>query len=240
MPVNQPARIWVIIPAAGSGQRMAAAIPKQYLEINGKTILETTIELLLACEDVEKIVVTTALDDQRWSSLACTEDPRVIQTQGSSTRAQSVYNGLLELKPLASEVDWVLVHDAARPCLSMEMLGRFIQNLSDHPIGGILAVPARDTLKISHTTSNSETIDRTLDRTNVWLAQTPQMFRFSLLINAMEDALRSNFSITDEASAMEMAGHSPRLIEGESRNLKITTSDDLALAQFLLYGTMAE
>ena len=151
---------------------------------------------------------------------------------GGSTRALSVYNGLVALKALVSEIDWVVVHDAARPCLSTDALNDFIQKLSGDAVGGILAMPAKDTLKLSK--SDIPAILETLDRGNVWHAQTPQMFRYGLLLNAMKQALNSEHEITDEASAMELAGYSPRLIDSNSRNLKVTTPEDLAMATFLL------
>ena len=225
-------RIWVIVPAAGSGQRMAESIPKQYLQIQGKTILETTLDLFLKNEQIDKVVVTLAADDLLWPTLACASNTKIISTLGGSSRALSVYHGLVAMKTLVSEADWVVVHDAARPCLSTSALNDFIQKLSGHAVGGILAMPAKDTLKLSK--SDTPEILQTLSRDNVWHAQTPQMFRYGLLLNAMQQALKSEHEITDEASAMELAGYSPQLIESNSRNLKVTTPEDLAMATFLL------
>ena len=229
---NSISKIWVIVPAAVSGQRMAVSTPKQYLHIQGKTILETTLDLFLANKQIDKVVVTLAADDLLWPTLPCASNAKIISTLGGSTRALSVYNGLLALKALVSEVDWVLVHDAARPCLSTDALNGFIQKISADAVGGILAMPAKDTLKLSK--SDTPEILETLDRDNVWHAQTPQMFRYGLLLDAMQLALNSEYEITDEASAMELAGYSPQLIESNSRNLKVTTPEDLAMATFLL------
>lgn len=232
--INQQSipNIWVIVPAAGSGQRMAAGTPKQYLLIKSKTILETTLDLFLANERIGKVVVTLAADDLLWPTLPCASNAKIMSALGGSTRALSVYNGLVALKAMVRENDWILVHDAARPCLSAETLNKFIQKLSKDSVGGILAMPVKDTLKLSK--SDSPTIVKTLNRDNVWHAQTPQMFRYGLLLNAMEQALNCEYEITDEASAMELAGYSPQLIESNSRNLKVTTPEDLAMAKFLL------
>lgn len=224
--------IWVIVPAAGSGQRMAASTPKQYLEVHGKTIIETTLDLFLVNKAIAKVVVTLAADDLLWPTLACASNAKVISTLGGSTRALSVYNGLLAMQALVGDDDWVLVHDAARPCLSAKALDEFIQKLSKDSVGGILAMPVKDTLKLS--ASNNAVIAKTLNRDNVWHAQTPQMFRYNMLLEAMQQALNCNYEITDEASAMELAGYSPKLIESNSRNLKVTTPEDLVIATFLL------
>ncbi|MFT4629103.1 MAG: 2-C-methyl-D-erythritol 4-phosphate cytidylyltransferase [Arenicella sp.] len=226
------ARIWVIVPAAGSGQRMATNTPKQYLQIQGKTILETTLDLFLANDQIARVVVSLAADDLLWPTLPCASNAKVISTLGGSTRALSVCNGLVALKAWVDDADWVLVHDAARPCLSAGALNDFILKLRVHAVGGILAVPVKDTLKLSKSTSGQ--ILKTLNRDNVWHAQTPQMFRYGLLLDAMQQALTSGHEITDEASAMELAGYSPQLIESDSRNLKVTTPEDLTLATFLL------
>jgi 2-C-methyl-D-erythritol 4-phosphate cytidylyltransferase len=225
-------RIWALVPAAGSGQRMAESIPKQYLQIQGKTILETTLDLFLENEQIDKVVVTLAVDDSLWPTVPCASNTKIISTLGASSRALSVYNGLVAMKTLVSEADWVVVHDAARPCLSAKALNDFILKLSGHAVGGILAMPVKDTLKLSK--PDTPAILKTLDRDNVWHAQTPQMFRYGLLLNAMQKALKSEHEITDEASAMELAGYSPQLIESNSHNLKVTTPEDLAMATFLL------
>lgn len=225
-------KIWVIVPAAGSGRRMRTATAKQYLHVNGRTLLETTLRLLLAQARITEIVVTTGTEDKQWHSLACAKLPRIVSVVGGATRAHSVYNGLLALQGKAGESDWVLVHDAARPCLKAALLDRLITKLQHDPVGGILALRVKDTLKLSD--SQNQRIRKTLDRSSVWQAQTPQMFRFGLLINALECALNANLDITDEASAMELAGYQPRLIEGDARNLKVTTPEDLQLAEFLL------
>jgi len=226
-------KLWVVIPAAGSGQRMQSALPKQYLTLNGKTILEHTLSVFLRRDDIEKVVVCLARDDQVWPTLACANEPKLVTQVGGATRADSVLNGLSGLPDSVHDDDWVLVHDAARPCLHDDVLQRLIEQLSEDNVGGILAIPAKDTLKQS-SSDLSPRVESTLDRSLVWQAQTPQMFRYKLLKDALNHALNSNIDITDEASALESTGKQPRLIEGDARNIKVTTPDDLVFAEFLL------
>jgi len=226
-------KLWLVIPAAGSGQRMGADLPKQYLTINQKTIIEHTLNLFLKRQDIASVIVCLASDDDIWPSLACASEPKIIATDGGETRAQSVLNGLDRLSELADNDDWVLVHDAARPCLKDDVLQNLIDQLIDEPVGGILAVPAKDTLKQSNALECA-LIQSTLNRQHIWQAQTPQMFRYKLLKDALRQALDARIDITDEASALESAGYQPRLIEGDSCNLKVTTPDDLIFAEFLL------
>ena len=227
---------WVVIPAAGTGQRMQTHIPKQYLKLSDKTILELSIELFLQRSDVSGINVCVAPDDEIAASLSIFDQAKISLIHGGACRAQSVLNGLYALNYQANDHDWVLVHDAARPCLSTSVLDNLINEIGDDEVGGILAVPASDTLKYQQLeeNDNSPRIDKTLDRSLIWQAQTPQMFRYKLLKDALESALAHNEGVTDEASALEMSGYQPRLIKGEARNIKITTPDDLALAEFLI------
>jgi len=224
-------RLWVIIPAAGSGQRMLRSTPKQYLIVHGKTIMEYTLQRFLERQDVQKIVVCTSSDDQIWQNLKCASDEKIVRHDGGQSRAQSVLNGLQALNDKAHDNDWVLVHDAARPCLSEESLDRLIKELGNHDVGGILAIPAKDTLKQAQ---DHCAIDRTLDRATIWQAQTPQMFRYGLLKTSLSKAIEQEVEITDESSALEWAGYSPCLIEGDARNLKVTTPEDLILIDALL------
>jgi len=223
------AKFWVVIPAAGSGRRMRETVPKQYLDVNGVAIIEHTIKVFLSNSDIDKLLVCLPEDDQRFRLMACANNPKVITTQGGGSRAQSVLNGLNALD--ADDHDWVLVHDAARPCLSSDLLQYLIDQLREDEVGGILAVPVKDTLKRAN---NNQRIDSTIDRSIVWQAQTPQMFRYGLLKQALSSALEHGFEITDEASSIERSGYQPKLIEGDARNLKVTTPDDLELAAFLL------
>jgi 2-C-methyl-D-erythritol 4-phosphate cytidylyltransferase len=228
------AKLWVVMPAAGSGSRMRESVPKQYLCIHGSTILEHSINVFLANDEIQKIIVALAKDDQHFGQLNLAKEQRVATTIGGSSRAESVLNGLNALRINDSRVndsDWVLVHDAARPCLSDELLSKLINRLRDDDVGGILAIPVKDTLKRAN---KFQTISATIDRADIWQAQTPQMFRYGLLKAALTLAIEQKIDITDEASSLENSGYEAKLIEGDARNLKVTTPEDLALAAFLL------
>ena len=228
---------WAVMPAAGSGQRMQQALPKQYIEIGGNTIIEHSAGVLLDNDNIKQLVVCTAVDDPIWPSSALSNRSRVTNALGGDSRAQSVLNGLNALADATSN-DWVLVHDAARPCLSAMFLDKLITALKNDPVGGILAMPAKDTLKVAQPESASTcSILKTTDRALIWQAQTPQMFRFGLLKDSLQQALENNVAITDEASALEWAGYHPKLVESDARILKVTTPEDVALAEFLLKST---
>ncbi len=218
---------WVVVPAAGSGSRMQQALPKQYLSICGRTVIEHTLAVFIANSNVTQVTVCLSAEDQRFRQLKLPQ--KVVSTVGGASRAHSVLNGLLSLS--AKDNDWVLVHDAARPCFTHALLSRLIDELAEDDVGGILAVRAKDTLKQA---SAEPRIECTIDRANIWHAQTPQMFRYGLLKRALSDALAAGATITDEASAMEWAGHKPKLVAGDARNIKVTTPDDLVFAEFLL------
>lgn len=216
---------WALIPAAGVGSRMRADRPKQYLELAGKSILEHTLDCFLDHPQLCGVVVSVAADDPFWPTLACANDPRIARAEGGRERADSVLNGLLLLTELgADEQDWVLVHDAARPNLARSDLDLLLAELADDPVGGLLAVPARDTLKRA---GNDGRVRETIDRAVVWQAYTPQMFRLGALHRALAEALVSDVAITDESSAIEWAGLAPRLVEGRADNLKVTRPEDL-------------
>ena len=216
---------WAVIPAAGVGARMAADRPKQYLQLGGRTILEHSLGCFLDHPSLKGLVVSLADDDPYWPSLACANDPRIQRADGGSERSGSVLNALLQLNALgASDEDWVLVHDAARPNLSRDDLDKLLAELADDPVGGLLAVPARDTLK--RVDKHGRVVD-TIDRSLIWQAYTPQMFRLGALHRALADSLVADALITDEASAMEWSGQAPRLVEGRSDNIKVTRPEDL-------------
>ena len=216
---------WAVIPAAGVGARMAADRPKQYLQLGGRTILEHSLGCFLDHPCLKGLVVSLAIDDPYWPTLACATDPRIQRADGGSERSGSVLNALLQLNALgASDHDWVLVHDAARPNLSRDDLDKLLAELADDPVGGLLAVPARDTLK--RVDKHGRVVD-TIDRRLIWQAYTPQMFRLGALHRALADSLVADAVITDEASAMEWSGQAPRLIEGRSDNIKVTRPEDL-------------
>ena len=225
MTANLLPNFWALIPAAGVGSRMAADRPKQYLELAGKTIIEHSLACFLDHPQLLGVVVSLAADDPYWPNLACAHDPRIQRAEGGRERADSVLGGLLRLSELgAQERDWVLVHDAARPNLARSDLDLLLAELADDPVGGLLAVPARDTLKRAGTDGR---VLATVDRAPIWQAYTPQMFRLAELQRALADALLAGVAITDEASAMEWAGQAPRLIEGRADNLKVTRPEDL-------------
>jgi len=216
---------WAVVPAAGVGARMRADRPKQYLRVGERTVLEHTLNCFLGHPTLKGLVVCLAEDDPYWPGLACAGDPRIERAAGGCERADSVLNGLLHLLGLgAREDDWVLVHDAARPNLSRDDLNLLLGELAEDPVGGLLAVPARDTLKRA---DRNGRVRETIDRSVIWQAYTPQMFRLGQLHRSLADALVSRANITDEASALEWAGHAPRLIEGRADNLKITRPEDL-------------
>jgi 2-C-methyl-D-erythritol 4-phosphate cytidylyltransferase len=216
---------WAVIPAAGVGARMAADRPKQYLQLGGRTILEHSLGCFLDHPCLKGLVVSLAVDDPYWPNLACASDPRISRVEGGSERSGSVLNALLHLHAQgADNEDWVLVHDAARPNLSRDDLDKLLGELADDPVGGLLAVPARDTLK---RVDKHGRVLETVDRSVIWQAYTPQMFRLGALHRALADSLVADAVITDEASAMEWAGSAPRLIEGRSDNLKVTRPEDL-------------
>ncbi|MGE8297354.1 MAG: 2-C-methyl-D-erythritol 4-phosphate cytidylyltransferase [Pseudomonas sp.] len=222
---------WLVIPAAGVGARMAADRPKQYLEIAGRCILEHTLDCFLDHPGLLGAVVCVALDDPFWQQLAVASDPRVRRAPGGRERADSVLAGLqVLLAEGAGAEDWVLVHDAARPNLVRQDLDRLLTSLADDPVGGLLAVPARDTLKRAGADGR---VEQTVDRSVIWQAYTPQMFRLGALHDALSKALQARVAITDEASAMEWAGQAPRLIEGRADNLKVTRPEDLHYLQSL-------
>ena len=216
---------WALIPAAGIGSRMAADRPKQYLQLAGKSILEHSLDCFLDHPRLRGLVVSLAAGDPYWPQLPCASDRRISCAAGGRERADSVLNGLRRLRELgAGAQDWVLVHDAARPNLQRTDLDRLLTELGDDPVGGLLAVPVRDTLKRIGADGR---VQETVDRSVIWQAYTPQMFRLQALHDALGDALAAGAAITDEASALEWAGQAPRLIEGRADNLKITRPEDL-------------
>ncbi len=216
---------WAVIPAAGVGARMAADRPKQYLQLGGRTILEHSLGCFLDHPSLKGLVVSLAVDDPYWPSLACAGDPRIQRADGGSQRSGSVLNALLQLNALgACDDDWVLVHDAARPNLSRVDLDTLLAELAHDPVGGLLAVPARDTLK---RVDKHGRVVETIDRSLIWQAYTPQMFRLGALHRALADSLVADAVITAEASAMEWSGQAPRLVEGRADNIKVTRPEDL-------------
>jgi 2-C-methyl-D-erythritol 4-phosphate cytidylyltransferase len=224
-------RYHVIIPAAGSGRRFVASLPKQYAELGGSTVIEHALAHFETDVDCASITIAIGADDQRWPSLAKRHGPRLKTVTGGEQRAHSVRNALRSLALGPDE--WIFVHDAARPCFAASDLAALKASLGDHPVGGLLAVPLADTLKRG-TPGDTPQVDATLDRQNLWRAVTPQVFRLGVLLPALEQALDAGKAPTDEAQAVEWAGHQPRLVAGRADNIKVTTPDDLQLASAIL------
>ncbi|ADJ29082.1 2-C-methyl-D-erythritol 4-phosphate cytidylyltransferase [Nitrosococcus watsonii] len=222
---------WAVVPAAGVGKRMEADIPKQYLPLRGKTVIEHTLARLLQHPRIQAVVVAVSSEDRWWSGRLFQDNERIIRVAGGAERCHSVCNGLEALMSLAATKDWILVHDAARPCLRKEDIDRLIETLHDHPVGGLLALPISDTVKRADA---GGTVLETVDRKGLWRAMTPQMFPLAKLYQSLREAIAAGVQVTDEASAMEWAGFSPRLIEGYSDNIKITHPQDLAQAEVFL------
>lgn len=226
------AECWALVPAAGVGRRMGMATPKQYLRLGQRTVLEHTLAALQAEPRIQGVVVVTGAGEPTAEGLLGANESRpVLRATGGAERADSVLNGLERLAGRAGPDTWVLVHDAARPCLRREDLSRLIDTLAEDPVGGLLGTPVRDTMKRADAEGRVET---TVPREGLWHALTPQMFRLGLLQQAVRRAVAAGERVTDEASAMEGAGHRPRLVEGHSDNLKITRPEDLLLAEFYL------
>lgn len=221
--------IWAVVPAAGVGKRMQADRPKQYLELAGKTVLEHTLTRLLQTEVFSAVSVAISVEDPYWPELTISKNERVLTAPGGKERADSVLSALQAISGRVSEQDWVLVHDAARPCITAADIRLLIDLLQDDEIGGILALSSHDTLK----NVEGGSIVGTLDRTHIWRALTPQMFRYGRLKQALEASV-GNPAVTDEASALELLGMSPKIVEGRPDNIKITRPEDLPLAQFYL------
>jgi len=223
--------IYAVVPAAGVGKRMASTIPKQYLELLGKPIIVHTLEALLRVERIQKIIVMVSEHDEFWQTLDVFNDPRIEVAIGGAERSISVLNGLLHLQSELEKTDWVMVHDVVRPCIQASTINAFIDNLIDDSVGGLLAIPIADTIKRVDITG---IVEETVDRESLWRAQTPQMFHFQQLFDALVKGIKDDETITDEASAIELAGYSVKVVEGLRSNLKVTQAEDLALADFFL------
>lgn len=232
--IDSKPQYWCIVPAAGVGRRMGADHPKQYLSLLDKTVCEHTLLRLLSVPGISKVVVCVSPEDTWWPKLSLKDDPRIVAVDGGKERCDSVLNGLHYLRTLAADSDWVLVHDVARPCVRVTDIETLIGQAGAHSCGGILATPVRDTLKRADA---SQEIADTVDRSQMWQALTPQMFKVGELTHALESALAEGVTITDEASAIEWAGGKPLLVEGHPDNIKITHPNDLSLALLFLKQT---
>jgi len=219
------------MPAAGRGTRFGSERPKQYLSIAGRPLIEHSLRALLGHPDIHGVMVAISPEDPYWAGWREMDGKPVLTCIGGTERADSVLAALQALPQTVSEDQWVLVHDAARPCLRAVDLSRLLAIGRADPVGAILATPLRDTLKrgnVDHQVTSTEPRER------LWRAQTPQMFRRGGLTRALQAAMRGGVAITDEAMAMERIGLKPRLVEGSEDNIKVTTPADLALAEFIL------
>lgn len=223
---------WVVVPAAGIGSRMQADRPKQYLPLAGTTVLEYTLKQLLSHARVRGVVVCVAEHDNYWPTLDIAGDPRVVAVAGGEERCHSVLNGLKKMMAYAGPTDWVMVHDVARPCLSHSELDSLFEAAETLAVDGfVLGMPVRDTMKL---TTTEGVVESSPDRSRLWHAFTPQMFKLGELLAAIDTCLAEGKLVTDEASAMEQCGHSVQMIAGSANNLKITRPEDLPLAEFIL------
>ena len=222
---------WVVVPAAGVGKRMGSSIPKQYLKLAGRPVIDHTLERVLLHPMIDGVYVALGEEDSWWPNTEFADHPDLVRVEGGAERCFSVLNALEQLQSRAQPNDWVLVHDAARPCLRRKDVDHLISMLESHDAGGLLGVPVRDTMK---RTSKTDEVVRTVDRNHLWHAFTPQMFRFDRLLNAMRGAINAGHLVTDEASAIEWAGDKPLMVEGHPDNIKITRPEDLPLAEFYL------
>ncbi len=223
------ARFHIIIPAAGAGNRMATAIPKQYLPLCGKPIVSHSIQTFFSCPRIATINLALSAEDFFWRSLTLDSNSRLnLHYTGGDTRAQTVLNTLEAMRPNVAQDDWILVHDAARPGLTTSLLDQLLDALEHDDVGGLLALPLADTLKQSNA---EQRVEKTIPREGLWQAQTPQMFRFNLLHQALV-----NFEgvPTDEAQAVEALGMQPKLVVGSLRNMKVTYPQDMALMEVLM------
>ena len=229
-------RFWAVVPAAGKGARMGAPLPKQYLELEGRTILEHTLQRLLEHPRLSGVMLVIAADDELWPGLA-QRLPALKVVVGGAERCHSVLNALRALAADLGPDDWVLVHDAARPCVRAGDISRLIATASESGVGGILSIAVRDTLKRADAAGF---VTETVDRNQVWHALTPQMFRHGELHRALEAALATGRLVTDDAQAIEQAGGRVRLVEGSADNIKITRPEDLHLAACFLRAQAEE
>jgi len=230
--------IWAIVPAAGIGKRMQSDIPKQYLMLNGRPVLEHTINTLLKSKHINGLVIALQQNDQYFDDIKVVSDKPVLRAPGGDERADSVANALETLfqhDSFDNDNDWVMVHDAVRACLHQQDIDKLVTETADNKNGGLLALPVRDTMKRQTTQGGAlASVDKTIERDRLWHAMTPQYFHAYRLKSALDKAKRQAMDVTDESSAMEYSGYSPKLIQGMEDNIKITRPDDLRLASLFL------
>ena len=223
-------RIWAVIPAAGVGKRYSSDIPKQYLPLNGMPVLLHSINKFVKFDEIEEILVALNPDDTFWQKLNYSH-PKVKTIHGGTERHNSVNRALEELSGRAENGDWILVHDAVRPCISDFDLNKIIEMVHNEDVGGLLACPISDTIK---EVGDNLDVLKTISRKRLWSAMTPQIFRYELLKKALDAVLIAGRSVTDEASAIEFIGLTPRVVEGDKTNIKITHPPDMVLAESII------
>jgi 2-C-methyl-D-erythritol 4-phosphate cytidylyltransferase len=223
-------RYIALIPAAGVGERMGTSMPKQYTQLAGKPMLQHVIDTFSSSPLISHTYVVVSANDAYISDLPVTPGTTILKC-GGATRQASVTNGLLAMSSETQDDDWILVHDAARPGLTHDLLDKLIAFVKDDAVGGLLALPVVDTIKRSDGHGRAE---MTVERSALWSAQTPQMFRHAQLLQALQQAQQQAKQTTDEASAIEAMGHRPKLVEGSARNFKVTLPQDLLLAELYL------
>jgi 2-C-methyl-D-erythritol 4-phosphate cytidylyltransferase len=229
--------IWAIVPAAGIGKRMQSVIPKQYLPLNGRPVLEHTLNTLLENKNISGLVIALQQDDAYFSDIKINSGKPVLRAAGGVERADSVLNALTTLfqyDQFNADNDWVMVHDAVRACLTQQDIETLVSEVAEDKNGGLLALPVRDTMKRQNVDKAIACVAKTINRENLWHALTPQYFHAASLKTALEKAQLDGISITDESSAMEFAGFSPKLVQGHEDNIKITRPGDLRLASLYL------
>jgi 2-C-methyl-D-erythritol 4-phosphate cytidylyltransferase len=222
-------KVFAIVPAAGHGTRIGDPVPKQYLAVAGQPMMYHSIHALAAVSRIERIFVILSPEDRHWRGHDWSRVQSKLETihGGGAHRPETVLNALKALEGRVANDDWILVHDAARPCIGTELVEQFLDEMGEDPIGGLLGMPVADTLKRAE---EGQRVVDTVSRVNLWRAQTPQMFRYQMLCRGLE----RKPDATDEAQAIEALGHAPRMVEGENLNIKVTFAEDLQLAEMIL------
>lgn len=228
-------RHFLVLPAAGSGRRMQQAVPKQYLQVLGKSLLQHTLENLGGLSELACIALAVSPQDAHIDSVLASLSPqlreKVLLVQGGAERADSVRAAVMALAAQAAPQDWILVHDAVRPCVSHDDVRCLLTALQNEPAGGLLAQPVRDTLKRADVRGY---VQATVDRERLWQAATPQVFRYGILRQALEHCATQGLLVTDEAAAVEALGLPVKLVQGHADNIKLTWPEDLAMIETLL------
>ncbi len=230
--------IWAVVPAAGIGSRMQADIPKQYMSLQGATVLEHTLNKLLAVDAVKGLCIALQNNDRYWDKISLNTTKQVLIAEGGKQRCDSVLNAMRRLTKVEGfdeSRDWIMVHDAVRPCVRTSDIEVLISEACYGDAGGLLALPVRDTMKRQ---GEGQVAAATVEREGLWHALTPQLFPYRLLFDALSAAVQQGLLITDESSAMEQAGYCPLLVQGSEDNIKITRPGDLRLAELYLHETM--